>query len=116
MSNESNETINTDTQNAETRGRPPVVEAEIFAAVFNKAENLDQVVETFFPGLTGDEYAARKLYCSMRAAQLRRKNKSGKFDVAIKQFPRGRKPKTLIDIEVETDIEPSTQSEHIAAE
>ena len=78
------------------KGRPSLMPKDLFVKVWQAADNLEEVVDTLFAGT--DDRTGRKLYCSMRAATIRRTNP----EMDLKSFPKGRKPLISISIEEET--------------
>ena len=85
------------------KGRPPLINVDMFVEVWNAADSLQEVAEVLFPGEPLDE---RKLYCSMRAAAIRKEMTD------FKKFPRGRRPK-VVEVTVE---EAAEAPEKVAAE
>ena len=76
------------------RGRPPLVSEAMFVEVWNAADSLEEVAMVLFPEGPLDE---RKLYCSMRAAAIRKNAPD------LKKFPRGRKATPQVVVEEETE-------------
>ena len=69
------------------RGRPSIISANEFKSLWENAKSMNDIAETLSrrDSFTGQDKTKIKLYCSMRASQLRKKG------VELKHFPRGRK-------------------------
>jgi len=75
----------------ETRGRPPLglVTDNQFVAAVKNAKTIDEVLTALPAIMSGKTVAQAKLYVSMRASQLRRKNilsKTDRFKPGPRQF------------------------------
>lgn len=78
-----------ETKIAKKRGRPAKVDKEIFVEMWNKSANLDEVAALL---------NISKSSCSVRASNLR------KAGSELRQFTRGRKPKSDSMVEVHQEI------------
>lgn len=107
MENVTENTEGTSTGTLTKRGRPTLIPEDLFIETWQNAVSLDEVVDVLFAGV--EDRSAKKLYCSMRAANLRKKYPQG----TLKIFPRGRKA-GLIQVEDGTKENADTDLAQVA--
>lgn len=93
MKNDENITVSTETvaKAKGPKGRPASVSSEIFAKLWNEADNLQTVVDKLsrFKAFAGHNQGKIKLYACMRATNLRK-------TMELKEFKRGRRKKAQV--------------------
>ena len=95
MENNENTTVNTETvavaKTKGPKGRPASVSSEVFAKLWNEADNLQTVVDKLsrFKAFEGRDHDKIRLYASMRATNLRK-------SMELKEFKRGRRKKVQV--------------------